>query len=258
MTEVLGHLRVDLHTHTCLSPCGDARMIPPAILSAAVESNINVIGICDHNTAENTEAVKEIAEQYGVAVIGGMEVTTQEEAHILAFFDAKEELENFQAFVYEYLHGSNSPRDFGHQWVVDAEGGVLDMNPRLLIGASELSVHRVVDAIHERNGMAIAAHIDRQTFSIVGQLGFVPSDLELDAVELSPYYRQSGFDPESVVLPWVTFSDAHYVEEIGRAWTDAVIAAPTVGEIRKALVGEDGRRIDHVPSPASNGRADRK
>ena len=243
MNEALRHLRVDLHTHTCLSPCGDARMIPPRILRTAAEKKIDVIGISDHNTAENVAAVQEIACDYGVTVIGGMEVTTQEEAHILAFFDRMDQLEEFQAFIYRYLHGSNSPGDFGHQWVVDSEGGVIDMNPRLLIGAAELSVRQVTDAIHGLSGVAIAAHVDRQTFSILGQLGFIPDDLELDAVELSPFYRRSGFDPDSVMLPCVTFSDAHYVEEIGRSWIDAVVADPSVEEIKKALAGDDGRSI---------------
>ena len=237
------HLRVDLHTHTCLSPCGDARMIPPRILRRAAEKHIDVIGISDHNSAENVAAVQEIASDYGVTVIGGMEVTTQEEAHILAFFDGIDQLQDFQAFIYRHLHGSNSPDDFGHQWVVDSDGGVIDMNPRLLFGAAELSVQRVTDAIHELSGVAIAAHVDRPTFSVLSQLGFIPDDLDLDAVELSPFYRQAGFDPETVTLPWVTFSDAHYIEEIGRTWIDATVSEPSVAEIRMALAGVGGRSI---------------
>lgn len=243
MNPTPGPLRVDLHTHTCLSPCGDARMIPPRILALAAERKIDVIGITDHNTAENVSAVREIAAEHGITVIGGMEVTSEEEAHVLALFDGAEELRDFQSFVYGNLHGANSPEAFGHQWVVDAEGGVTDINPRLLIGATELSVHRVIEAVHERNGLAIAAHIDRQAFSIVSQLGFIPPDLPLDAVELSPFYREAGFDPDSLERPWLTFSDAHFEEEIGRACTELYVSAPTVAEIKKALAAEDGRRI---------------
>lgn len=243
MSSEIRPVRVDLHNHTCLSPCGDARMIPPNILAKAAEKHIEVIGITDHNSAENVSAVKQQAAGYGITVIGGMEVTTEEEAHILALFDRDDELEDFQSFVYGHLHGANSPEDFGHQWVVDFEGGVLDMNPRLLIGATELSVHRVADAVHERNGMAIAAHVDRPVFSVLSQLGFIPDDLVLEAVELSPFYGESGIDPESLNHPWVTFSDAHFEGEIGRAWTELKIAGSSVNEIKKALSGEDDGSI---------------
>ena len=243
MNQVVRPMRVDLHTHTCLSPCGDARMIPPRILALAAKRDIDVIGITDHNTAENVSALKEIAGDFGLSVIGGMEVTSEEEAHVLAFFDDERELRDFQSFIYAHLHGANSPENFGHQWVVDAEGGVLDINPRLLIGATELSVHKLTEAVHERNGAAIAAHVDRQAFSVLSQLGFIPADLALDAVELSPFYAESGFDPDSTGRPWVTFSDAHYEEEIGRSYTELLIAAPTVSEIKKALAAEDGRNI---------------
>jgi PHP family Zn ribbon phosphoesterase len=44
----------------------------------------------------------------------------------------------------------------------------------------------------------------------------------------------------------VRFSDAHQPEEIGRAVTDFLVASPNLEEIRKALAGEDGRRV--IPS----------
>jgi PHP family Zn ribbon phosphoesterase len=218
-------------------------MIPPAIASRAAAAGIDVIGISDHNTAENVSAVREAAAEYGLEILGGMEVTTEEEVHVLGYFDRPEELEDFQGYIYAHLHGSNSPDAFGHQWVVDSEGGVLDINPRLLIGATELSIHRVVKAIHERKGIAIAAHIDRQSFSIFSQLGFIPADLELDAVELSPFHSGSELDIGPVAIPKVTFSDAHYIEEIGRAVTEIKMAGSSVHELKKALTEGDGGSI---------------
>ena len=218
-------------------------MIPPVIIKRAVEKNIDVIGICDHNSAENVSAVREAAQGYEIVVLGGMEVTSEEEVHILGFLHEEPELEDLQRFIYGHLHGSNDPEAFGHQWVVDPEGGVEDINPRLLIGATDLSVHEVVEAIHQRGGIAIAAHVDRFAYSILSQLGFVPPDLSLEAMEVSPFARDNGFDVSSVEFPVVTFSDAHYVEEIGRAWTGVVVESPCLSEIKKAFKGEDGRSV---------------
>jgi len=226
-------------------------MIPPNILQAATEKKLDVIGITDHNSAENVAAMREAAETTGIRVVGGMEVTSAEEVHLLALFDGDEELAGFQQLVYDNLHGTNDTEAFGYQWVVDAEGGVIDVNPRLLIGATVLSVHEVVDGIHGFGGVAIAAHVDRQSFSIIGQLGFIPEDLDLDAVELSPFSRENGFGPDELAagvagdrkLVAVRFSDAHHVDEIGRAATELIVADGSVAELRLALRGEGGRAV---------------
>lgn len=225
-------------------------MIPQNIVQAAVERGLDVIGITDHNSAENVAAVRMAADGAGICVIGGMEVTSAEEVHVLAFFDSDERLESFQQLVYRNLHGTNDPAVFGYQWVVDAEGGVIDVNPRLLIGATTLSVRDVVEEIHSHDGVAIAAHVDRQSFSIVSQLGFIPADLDLDAVELSPFHVQNGFGPEQLAavsgrgrLPTtVTFSDAHYLEDVGRAYTKVTLEEWSVSDFGSAL-REDPRRL---------------
>lgn len=240
---MLSRLKVDLHNHTCLSPCGDARMIPQNILRAAAGRGIGVIGITDHNSGENVSAVKRAAEDFDISVIGGMEVTTEEELHVLVFFDDEADLLDFQAIIYASLHGTNKPENFGHQWVVDFEGGVIDINPRLLIGAAAIGIHEVEKEAHLRGGLVIAAHVDKTAFSIISQLGFIPPDLKLDAVELSPFYSRSEKEIPLAGIPEVTFSDAHYIEEIGRSWIEAYIGAPTAAELKLALVGEKGRKF---------------
>jgi len=226
-------------------------MIPQRIVEAAIAASLDVIGITDHNSAENVAAVKEAARGSGLLVIGGMEVTTAEEAHVLALFDSDEELELLQQLVYANLHGSNDAEAFGRQWVVDAEGGVIDVSPRLLIGATALTIHEVVAAIHQFGGAAIAAHIGRESFSVVSQLGFVPDDLPLDAVELSPFAVEHGFDRSFVtrVVPGrsemvtVSFSDAHFLEEVGRSRTRVVAADGSVNELLLATRRSSGRAI---------------
>ena len=44
-------------------------------------------------------------------------------------------------------------------------------------------------------------------------------------------------------LPVVRFSDAHKPEEIGTATTEFLVNGASLGEIRLALAGEDGRKV---------------
>ncbi len=237
---------MDLHIHTCLSPCGDLEMLPSKIVERARLLGLNAIGICDHNSAENVVVVKKAGEREGLATIGGIEITSREEVHILAFFDKEKDLFELQRIVYENLPGINDEEVFGKQAVVDEYDKVLGFNERLLIGATGLSIEKIVDAIHSLGGLAIASHIDRERFSILGQLGFIPDTLDLDGLEVSPktsLERERLKSFQALDFPIVTFSDAHTLEDIGKSSTYFLIKEININEIKKALSGEDGRSI---------------
>ena len=185
MTEELKMFTADLHVHTCLSPCAELSMSPAAIADRAQELHIDILGICDHNTAENIPAVIQAANRHRIQVLSGMEVCTAEEIHILALFDNVDDALRLQSIIYDNLPGKNDEDAFGMQVVVNAAGEVLRFNDKLLIGASTLPIDEVVRTIHNLNGLAVASHIDRPSFSLIGQLGFIPDNLELDALEVS-------------------------------------------------------------------------
>lgn len=243
---MLKKFEADLHIHTCLSPCGDTRMSPRRIVEQAKLRGLDIIGICDHNSAENVACAKKVGEKEGLAVIGGIEVTSQEEIHILALFDKEKDLFELANLVYKNLPGINDERVFGQQIVVNEYDEVLSFNQRLLIGATVLPLHQIVDSIHSLSGLAIASHIDRESFSIIGQLGFIPDGMELDGLEVSPRLSlkkaQLEFG-EVFDFPLVTFSDAHSLEDIGKSFTCLLIEEANIKEIRKALFGEDGRKV---------------
>jgi uncharacterized protein YajQ (UPF0234 family) len=243
---MLKKIKADLHIHTCLSPCGDMDMTPAMIVEKARSKGLDVIGICDHNSSENVIAVKKAGEKYNLKVLGGMEVTSKEEVHILALFDEDNKLSELQEIVYENLKGKNDEEFFGYQLIVDEQGGIIDLNKKLLIGATDLTVDRIVELIHSLNGLAIASHVDRERFSLIGQLGFVPEGLELDGLELSPRYmfKKKKFEyPLASGFPLVTFSDAHFPDDIGKTSTTFLLDDMTVSELKKALKNKDGRSI---------------
>lgn len=232
-------VRADLHVHTCLSPCGDTQMQATAIVKQAKKAGLDMIGICDHNSAENVGAVLKAGLREGLAVIGGMEITSAEEVHILGLFKTERDVMGLQDVVYEHLAGQNDEEAFGPQTVVDEWDNVIGTNDRLLIGATTLTVEQIVEAIHRWAGLAIASHVDRERFSLIGQLGFIPEGLELDAVEVS---RASSVKQE-YGYPVVTSSDAHFLQDIGKNSTCFMIEDVSVDEISKALRNEMGRRI---------------
>lgn len=244
---MLREYRADLHIHTCLSPCGGLDMSPRAIVREAKRRGIDIIAICDHNSAENVLPAQKIGEAEGVTVLAGMEVTSQEEVHILTLFDDLESVNLLQEIVYQHLlPGENDEEAFGPQVVVNEKDEVMGMNTRLLIGATNLSINELVERAHNLGSLVIASHVDREGFSLLGQLGFIPHDLRLTALEISPNMtgeQAKARFPQMSGYPLVTSSDAHSIEDIGKATTCLLLEEPTLREIGKALRGEEGRGI---------------
>ena len=221
-------------------------MTPRAIVRAALERGLDMIAICDHNSARNTAAASRAARGGSLTVLPGIEVSSSEEIHILGLFESYEAAEQMQDEVYARLPGQNDEDVFGYQVVVDEDDQVEDLDQRLLIGASTLGVERVVDLIHRLGGLAVASHVDREGFGIFGQLGFIPDNLELDALEVSrlaDYQSVRARHRQSRDYALITSSDAHYLEDIGVVSTRALMAEPTFQELKLALTSSDGRRI---------------
>ena len=243
---MLSLFKADLHIHTCLSPCTELDMSPKGILFSAQKKEIDIIGICDHNSSENSLAVIDAAKKMNIYVIPGMEVTSQEEVHVVALFDGRESALKLQECVYENLPGENDEEAFGLQVVMNEKEEVQGLNNKLLIGATTIPLEEIIRIIHSFDGIAIASHIDRESFSIIGQLGFIPEDLELDALEISPHITfEEAKKRYPYNYPITCSSDAHYPDDIGKSFTSFLLKDGTVAEIRKALKNEDGRKLIH-------------
>jgi len=231
--------RADLHIHTVLSPCGDLGMSPDVIIARAKEMQLDIIGITDHNSTRQCRVVKELGEISGIFVLSGSEVTTKEEVHCLAFFETDKQLFDFQGFLDKHLPDiPNDVNRFGHQVAVDAENNISFTEERILTSALNKSIDQVETEVHRLNGLFIPAHIDKTRFSVIGQLGFLPPDLKVDALEISPFCRQDEFLSRHPVLRNFTFvsgSDAHYPEQIGKRVTVFELRHPGFREIREAM-----------------------
>jgi predicted metal-dependent phosphoesterase TrpH len=233
----------DLHVHTCLSPCADEEMSPANIVRTAVEGKLDIIAVADHNSGKNARAVMEAAADLPLTVIGGMEVQSREEVHLLSFFRSMEALVEWDSYIYEHLPDvRNDPEVFGYQPIVDKEGYVIRFEEKLLINSLGLSLEEVVKGIRDREGVCILAHVDREAFSITGQLGYIPPDLPINAVEITGAQGNKVSEGYEVV----TASDAHFLRDIGQKRTLFLLETPTLEEIDRGLRREGGRHVTEL------------
>jgi len=203
----------DLHIHSCLSPCGDEDMTPNNIVNMACLKGLDMIAVTDHNSAGNVRAVCEAA-RGKIKVVPGMEVTTAEEVHILCYFptiDAAEDMSDFLKANMQRI--KNRPEIFGHQLFLDCNDEVIGEEESLLVSAVNLDIYEVAAAALNRCGVVVPAHIDRASYSMLSNLGFLPPDLSVDGIEITEnglaLYRKD-YEKYGVI----TNSDAHYLENI--------------------------------------------
>jgi len=253
---MLRRFKADLHLHTCLSPCADLQMSPQKIIAEVLRRGIDIIAICDHNSAQNIRALIKAARGRNVVVLPGMEVCTAEEIHVLALFDDVESALQIQAIVYANLQGENNPDVFGLQVIANEFDEVEGYQSKLLIGATNLTVEDVVGAIHRNGGLAVAAHVDRESYSVIGQLGFIPATLRFDALEISSRISDAEASTRFELYQHFAFirnSDAHVLADIGKGVSEYFLEEPSLGEIAKALSNRDGRRLCGSMDPLGRG-----
>jgi len=235
----------DLHIHTALSPCAMDEMTPPAIVRAAKDKGLDMIAICDHNSAKNTAAVQEAGGDT-LAVLAGIEVTTREEVHILGLFPEAESACTVGDAVAATLPSATADAlaRFGSQPIMDAAGRTVGSESKLLAAASDLDLAEAVDLIHAHGGLAVASHLDRPSFSVFSQLGVFPDSAGFDAIEVSAQGYALGRHHQLAGLgfPIVVSSDSHFLSELGTSRTVLELAEATFCELAMAFRGHQERR----------------
>jgi len=239
--------RADLHIHTVLSPCGDLEMSPRNIVAMAKDRGLNLIAITDHNSTLHGPLIRKLAQVHGIAVLFGAEVTTKEEAHCLCLFDSEQQRSVFQQFIEQNLPDyPNDPDRFGYQVEVNEQDEILQHIKPLLISALNVGIQKIEQKVHELGGLFIPAHVDRPRYSLISQLGFIPPDLNFDALEI---FRSTSFKDFSAKhsylkrMPLIKNSDAHYIDQIGSTFTEYYLNEPTCVELGLAFAEQQGRRI---------------
>lgn len=246
MPDQLKPYRAELHVHTVLSPCAEVEMIPPLIVQQALDNGIDILAITDHNATANIRAVQKAAEGTALVVLAGMELQTVEEVHSLCIFEDTSQAEIFQKIVSQALPPlKNDPDHFGEQFVVDETGDFIRREEQLLILSTEMTLTQAWRFVNELGGIFIPAHVNRKAFGLLENLGFIPQDIPLPAVEISRHLNSKEAVQKFPQLFGYTLlkgGDAHRLDELLGA-NEFTLAAPTFAEIKLAVHSFEGRSL---------------
>lgn len=248
MEPQLHPYKADLHIHTVLSPCGDLEMSPTNIVDRALARGLDMIAISDHNTTRQVKVTQRVGRDRGLFVLGGVEVTSQEEAHCLCFFENDAQLDEFQLFLDAHLPPiPNDEERFGYQLIVDENEEIVGEEEYHLLNAIDVDIEGIYEEVHRIGGLFIPAHVNKGSTSLVSQLGFVPPDLKADGLEINRFVTKEDFLKKNAYLKrfgFITDSDAHFVDNIGDVYNVLYMEHRTFDEFRKAIKGEEGRYVD--------------
>lgn len=211
-------LAVDLHIHSALSPCSSDDMTPNNIVNMALIKGLDAIAVTDHNSAENCPSIAKLTSGAGILFIPGMEVETREEVHLICLFPGIREVMKFQDVIYDALPGiANRENIFGRQLVMNEYDEVTAVKSNLLLTAADISVEDVFEIADRLDGLVMPAHIDRDSYSILSNLGSIPCSLGICVVELSKgcnaecFLKDKGLEGK---YAYIISSDAHNLGEI--------------------------------------------
>ena len=238
--------RADLHVHTVLSPCAAIEMIPPLIVQEVIAQGINLIAITDHNATANIYSVQKAAEGTGLIVMPGMEVQTKEEVHVLCIFNTLDQAEAWQEIVDKYLPGlENRPDFFGEQFVVDETGDFIRREDKLLLNSIDLTFNEVAQKVADLGGLFIPAHVNRKAFGLLANLGLIPENVKVEALEISRHITtHEAYDkyPQLDGYPLIQNGDVHYINEFLGS-SIYYMEEPSTQEIRYAINQNNERSL---------------
>jgi len=205
-------IKIDLHNHSCLSPCGCDDMLPSLLAIEAMEQKIDIVALTDHNCTRNLPAFEEACNLCGIMGMYGLEVNTIEDVHVLSLYSNIKDAMEFGFYIESLLPDiENKPKLTGNQNIVDLSGEIIGTFKKSLLTTCGITLEDVVNETLARDGLVIPAHIDRSVNSILATLGFLP--------EL-PYSALEAIKPSEIIdtkgLSVITGSDAHYFENIGQ------------------------------------------
>lgn len=204
----------DLHLHSCLSPCGDDEATPDSIAGMGELNGLDIMALTDHNTAKNCPAFFKAAKRHGIIPLGGMELTTAEDIHMVCLFDV---LDNAMAFS-EYIESRRIPIKnrtdiFGNQLICDDEDNIIGTEENLLSNATTVSLDEAPELVKSFGGVCFPAHIDRQANGILAVLGAFPDKPYFPVCEVHDSEKMQEY-AEEYQKRIVSSSDAHYLWDI--------------------------------------------
>jgi 3',5'-nucleoside bisphosphate phosphatase len=202
----------DLHIHSVLSPCADDLMTPNNIFNMANLKGLNIIAVTDHNSMKQLPILFELEKSYDMLLIPGVELTLEDDSHVLCYFRRLEDAITFDHYLETCIHKRvYDPEIFGTQDITDIHDAVIDTIPYHLIDPLSLSIHQLVDVLKDLDHILVYAHVDKHQNSGLRHVHHV----KLDAIELTRHHH-----PDFLIINHLEDriilinSDAHIITDI--------------------------------------------
>ncbi len=214
----MGKLYYDLHTHSCLSPCGSNESTPASMAGFGVLNGLNVMALTDHNTCANCPAFFKAARAYGLVPVAGMELTTAEDIHAVCLFETLEAALDFDREVEKRrMPVKNREEIFGEQLIMNENDEIIGRQENLLITAADISLEEAPALAAQYGGLCYPAHIDREANGVIAVLGTFPTEPFFACAELRDPANEAAYRADYPVLQNKTLvfsSDAHNLADI--------------------------------------------
>lgn len=207
----------DLHIHTVASACADILQTPNNILNMSMLKGLDIISICDHNTAKQYKTIDKIKDSFDFLVIYGMEVTVKEGFHVLTYFEKYDDIMSLDEVIDASLDKGiiNDNKALNDQVICN----VYDLEEYVIpyfLNQKSISFGELITITKKLGGLVIPAHIDRKN---TGILDFISdfSSYDIDGIEI---YDVNNIDKLLTMYPYLKkykylhSSDAHDISKI--------------------------------------------
>jgi predicted metal-dependent phosphoesterase TrpH len=129
---------IDLHSHTTAS---DGTFSPAQLVDEAGRAGLRILGITDHDTFSGYDRALPLAQQAGLELVCGIELSTKlhgHSVHLLGYF----------------LNPLVNPDGFGvfREWIGDLQASRRDRNVRLVARLRQLGLNITLEEVEARGG----------------------------------------------------------------------------------------------------------
>lgn len=226
---------VDLHIHSCLSPCAEDDMTPCNIAGMGYLNGLRIMALTDHNTAKNCPAFFAACREYGIVPVPGIELTTAEDVHMVCLFPKLDTALAFDKLVEEKrMKVKNKPAIFGEQIIMGEQDVPIGNDPWFLPAATSLTIEEGAKLVRSMGGVCYPAHIDREANGLLAVLGFFPEEPVFTLAEVHDEDKRDLAGGRKILVS----SDAHRLWEISDgSFCVHLDVSPEAGEeaVRKAF-----------------------
>ena len=214
-------------------------MTPGNVVRMSAIKGLDIIALTDHNSLKNSSAFMTIAKQYNIIAIPGIEICTMEDVHVLGLFPTLDDALKFDEFIYEKLPKiENNTEIFGNQYIYNERDELVGRESKLLISGALISIDETYEKITSHNGVMIPAHIDKPSYSLISNLGFVPVNSMFNCVEIKNKKTGQEIISNDAYLKncnVVYNSDAHYLYDINECEHYLEVKRATIPDILEVL-----------------------